>query len=314
MNNYSFSPRNNQGFLKIYYSVIYWLGGSTPAFFEPEPIPSVITPLRLRILKEVLRYITANNQAFPSHAVIAKTVGCHINTVLDALKVFEELDLFEVTHRGHQRKSNIYALGKVFKQYGAPHALRFVLSNLQAAVCKFKDRLCRELGLSVERSETQTSRGTANQAVKTQDSILLLNNNVFKKNYSNSSNRERRLYSTPFLKKEDWLNMQKALWADWGLTESNYHMEYKKPLKTNNFYDKQEEPAIIKPASHNAFFDIPSAVTSCMDIMHLPKRLQAFQELYFKVPGASRPYIQLYINKTKKKLEESYEAQSQLPF
>lgn len=331
MNNTIISLRNNQVFLKDSLNIVFWLGGSIPALFEPERLPHVFTQLRMRIVKSVLRNIILFKSSFISHEKIARQVGCSRNAVLDALKVFEDMGLFCIEHRGKKRLSNIYTLGPLLQDKNIVWRLRHVFSSAYVALQRHIERLAQYLNFDYS-------------TIKNQDSTLFIKENVFNTNTSYSSYRkienttpvkEKRLYSYPFMPKDEWLHMKKALWADWSVTEQEFLMnkyEYQKfyhysktptediqrkqkiqdyqngwnLTRYPNTYKQQEVKST--PASYHksalSIIETDKQIRECMQESNMALRVLKFESMLAVVPRESVPYIKSLIVKYKKKIQD----------
>lgn len=340
--NYSnISVRNNQDFFKDYLNIAFWLKGSMPAWFEPEPLYHVFTELRLAILQEILKYIGIHKQAHPSHETIAKKVGCSRNAVLDALKLFENMGLLKVTHRHKEYKSNIYELGEVLKFPAVRWALRNSMSNLSYAFHAMKDRLAQEVQAKIQ--EGKKLLNALLTTVKRQDSTLLLNNNVLKELNTNQVDyKDIKLYRSPYIKNKDlYHNMKKALWADWSMNEDDYRRSLKM-LEEDLLFDFDAQEEIIKDRKYQQFkrndakypdyykdmheyhkkngneFKVPEKpvdnitrisaqvmnerLSLCNQEPNLDRRLLMLERLRKQVERASIPFIDFQIKKTRSKL------------
>ena len=138
---------------------------------------------------------------------------------------------------------------------------------------------------------------------------LLYKINVFKNIYTSGSNyKEKRLYSTPFLKKEDWLNKQKMLWSDWSIRESDlrYQKEERDSMYKSWPKPKQAEPIII---SLNEGKISPQVMRERLDLCSnepsLPRRIMMLERLHSQVERASIPYICFLINKNINKMKDN---------
>ncbi len=290
MNNNN-SVSNNQAFSQSYLNIAFILGGSVPAMFVPEHILGY-TPLRLKMINFVIRYININKIAFPSQSTVAKAVGCNREAVNIAFKFFEEQGLFIIKSGKQRWRTNIYSLGAVLCNSQVRWALRYVCTGLTRAY----HRIAMDLKDLVKKAIVEPKR------------TLLYKINVFKKNNTSiSSYKEKRLYSTPFLKKEDWLNRQKQLWSDWSVRESelHYQLEERESMYKQWVKPRQEvkEPII----SHNTGKISPTIMQErlvlCQAEANLYRRLAMFERLKTQVEGASVPYINFMITKTRRKME-----------
>ncbi len=272
------------------------LGGSCPATFVPEPISNnIFTPTRIKIISIVIRYINMNDVAFPSHEKIAKEAGCQRGAVLECLKIAESFGLFKVVHRGKQWDSNIYFLGDVLKDHRVRWSLRFIFGGLHRAFHKTIELL-------------NKASSFPEKAVNELKRTLLISINVFKKNTSISSYRESRLYSTPFVKKENWLNRQKHLWSDWSIRESDLHYQREERDSMYKSWTKPRQEKELPPViSLNIGKISPSVMNErlvmCNTEVNLTRRLAMFERLRNQVERASVPYIDFMITKTKRKIE-----------
>ena len=303
MNNYNISVSNNQSFSKHSFNIAHWLGGSIPANIDPEPIShKVFTNIRYKITSCILRYINAHDVAFPSHETIAQEAGCNRDAVIKYLNWAEEIGLFKIVHRRNSWESNIYFLGDILKDHRVRWALRNVFAGLNRAFHKTVTLLNDALGI-------------VKNTVNKQDHTLLISINVFKKNTSDSSYRERRLYSTPFLKKEDWMNKQKAMWADWSLKDEDFQYEIPKKVITLGVLGAKvssaSDPIHLKG---NLILSQPEFTRQCDLIKsenNLSLRLELYEMILHKAPGASRPFVQSLIRKTHQAINKEKDA---LPF
>lgn len=288
--NYNNSVRNNQAFSKEYLNIAHMLGGSTPAMFLPEHV-SGYTPLRLNMINFVLRCLNIHKIAFPSQSTIAKAVGCNREAVNVAFKFFEEQSIFIIKSGKKRYRTNIYSLGAVLCNPQVRWALRYVCTGLT----RVYHRIAMDLKSLVKKAIVEPKR------------TLLYKINVFKKNNTSiSSYREKRLYSTPFLTKENWLNKQKALWSDWSIRESDLHYqreERESMYKSWNKPKKEVEdpkPSLNIGKIHSIVMH--ERLEMCSNETNLERRIAMFERLRDQVERASIPYIDFLIRKTKAKI------------
>ncbi len=288
MNN-NISVRNNQAFFKDPLNIAYWLGGSMPAMFVPEHLSTkIFTKARMLMTQELFRHMNMHDAAFPSHTTLAKAAGLKRQAAYEYFKWAEEIGLFKVMHRGKSWESNIYFLGDVLKIPSVRWALRHAFKGLHRVFMK----------------TVKVLHEAANIAKRT----LLLNNNVFKINTSNSSYREKRLYSTPFLKKEYWLNLQKQLWSDWSVREIDLHMQreerenmYKQWVKPRK--EEPKQPIISKDINSISADLMNERIRMCKKEIDIDRRLAMYDKLKTQVDSKSVAYIEYLIKETKNKLK-----------
>jgi len=292
MNN-NISVCNNQAFSKEYLNIAFMLKASVPATFVPEHI-SGYTPLRLKMINFIIRSLNINKISFPSQSTIAKAVGCNRETVNVAFKFFEEQGLFIIKSGKKRWRTNIYSLGAVLCNYQVRWALRYVCTGLTRAYHRIADEL----------------RSFIKKAVVEPKRTLLYKINVFKRiNTSISSYREKRLYSTPFLKKEDWLNRQKHLWSDWSVRESELHYKleeresmYKQWVKPKTVVEKP--PAISHNTGKISSTLMNERISMCKREPDISRRLAMYDKLKTQVERGSMAFIDYLIRETKNTIEK----------
>jgi len=263
MNNNNISLSINQAFSQQCLNIAYWLGGSLPATFVPEKLSEIFTLSRQKMFKCILRSINIHNSSFISLTTIGKAGNVNRQAAAEFLDLCETLGIFKIIRRGKERKSNIYSLGEVLKNSAVRWSLRDVFLNLTRSYTKMVDAI---KGMSA----------CLETPINKQKRTLLININVFKKKYTSSSSyRERVLHSTPFLPKQDWLNQQKALWADWSLTPGTYMTknDYQKYYGKSDFPENEIKRKIQTQSEQQRFnkrkypSDFPS-LTPAYDPFH----------------------------------------------
>ena len=147
MNNYNNSVRNNQAFSQESLNILYRFNISIEDPFEKELGSRIFSPERMSILKCVLRYMGIFNTAYISHETISRFAGCCRDTVIEAMKVFEEYEILKVIYR--HRKTSVYSLGKFLLNKRIIWLLKDVVPNLYWAFSRIALRGKENLGLVV---------------------------------------------------------------------------------------------------------------------------------------------------------------------
>ncbi len=294
--NHNNSVRNNQAFFKDNLNLVYALGGSIPATFVPER-QSEFTALRINMLKFMFNAFNYREIVCYSQKTIARRLGCSRKAVNEAFMFFREMKIIDFVSGKNKWTMNEYSLGQVLYNPYIRWALRFVFTNLTRAYFKIMERL------------KPAPKSTTVEPKVTQ----LTNVNVLEElNTSNSSYREKRLYSTPFLKKENWLNQQKQLWSDWSVREIDLHIQRE---ERENMYKQWVKPRKEEPKQTIISKDINSISTDvmnervvmCKKEQNIERRLAMYQKLKTQVQKASIPYIEHIIRKTLEQKSDMHE-------
>ena len=358
--NHNNSVSNNQSFSEECLNVIYHMGGILPATFVPIEVSRRMSSKRISSIDKIINFIRWHDKAFPSQVLIANMLKIDRGTVALAIKDAIEMGLLEIKENLGAH-TPIYILGPKLMIPWVRYALREVLTNVNGAIEAMTLRAAKLFGGMLDyfgiKQSSPRMQGHAFNKEKSLVQMLTpaLYTNVldFKKNYTSKYiYKERRLYSTPFLKKESWMNKQKAMWADWSLTEEDFkkddtvtNEEYKK------FYQKSDIPVnelqqkialqaqqqrsnrsrfpndmtgyqnYKRPLETKAVILKNKEVLSTIDFqkqtdlialeMNLSLRLELYQQLLHKTPGASIPFVQHMIRKTHQKINDK---KNELPF
>lgn len=131
MINSNISLRNNQVILQRDLQAIYWLGGRLSGYNEPEVISDLpkFTDLKKNILKTMLMYLGVNHKVYVSQQTIAEKVGCHHDTVYEAIKLFVDLGILKKKYRG-ANKTCVYFMGSLLYLDQVKLCLKDILPNL----------------------------------------------------------------------------------------------------------------------------------------------------------------------------------------
>lgn len=260
--------------------------------FVPEHI-SGYTPLRLKMINFVIRSLNIHKVSFPSQSTIAKSVGCNREAVNRAFVFFEEQGLFIIKSGKQRWRTNIYSLGAVLCNAQVRWSLRYVCIGLTRAY----HRIANDLKSLVKSAIVEPKR------------TLLYKINVFKKNNTSIySYREKVLYSTPYVNKEDWLNRQKELWSDWSVRESELHFQREERESMYKQWIKpRQEPATALVARNLGKISptlMNERISICKKEQNIDRRLIMYERLKTQVERESIPFINYLIKEMNKNKRE----------
>lgn len=313
--NHNNSVRNNQAFSKEYLSVVYALGGVLPDNHSSEPLSQRrYTPKRIKIIRIILNHINNNKITRLSHIGIA--AACHLSrrAVLEAFKIFEEDELFEIEHRSLSHDTNIYRLGNFFKTREVIYALKDIFKNLYRAFCRTLEyaynavaernntrNLKTHITLSFDNKKrvvfgtnTNTTLSYIRKICNKVSSVFLVSSKFNALGFKELTKRDKEMEEKQqWLKSADgktWINKRKEQHATWGLTEKEKAVAKKEPVPSRN--EGKISSALMQERERLCAYE-----------PDLHRRLAMLERLKSQVKGESVPYITRLIQKTLIKIE-----------